>query len=245
MQDSFVRKAGNGLQANTHLLLAEASGAKYEAACEWGVHCVSKEWLFACAEEKRLVPVEDYPLDDHTKMDSHENEDEIEEVTVKDGDVTEAEDSKTGHQQPDRVKEMSACDGNKKDLMKPCSDALKEKDLPTSITPVAPGKPLLQVGKPFKPSFDLNDMMEYLKSPATCFTPRSKSRQSNGSFALDEFVGDQLRKALEITSGDTRKKSNKTAAKEEQENQSKTPSKDGNHVEKVSNGNNEKRLEKV
>ena len=64
-------------------------------------------------------------------------------------------------------------------------------------TPVPKVKPKLQIGKPFRPSFDLNDMMEYLKSPASCFTPRKDSRVSNSSFALDEFVGDQLRKAVE------------------------------------------------
>ena len=70
-------------------------------------------------------------------------------------------------------------------------------------TPGNKAKPLLQRGKPFRPSFDLGDMMDYLKSPASCFTPRTKGRASRGSFAFDEFVGNQLRKALEITGGNS------------------------------------------
>ena len=74
MQDSFARKAGNGMQANTHLLLEEAFGAKYEAACNWGIECVSKEWLFACAEKKRLMSAADFPLKEHVEEGDSEEE---------------------------------------------------------------------------------------------------------------------------------------------------------------------------
>ena len=75
-------------------------------------------------------------------------------------------------------------------------------------------KPKLQIGKPFRPSFDLNDMMEYLKSPASCFTPRKDSRVSNSSFALGEFVGDQLCKAVENMGGNASKTSDIENAKD-------------------------------
>ena len=89
-------------------------------------------------------------------------------------------------------------------------------------TPVPKVKPKLQIGKPFRPSFDLNDMMEYLKSPASCFTPRKDSRVSNSSFALDEFVGDQLRKAVENMGANASKTSDMENANNVEGHNSKT-----------------------
>lgn len=53
---------------NTHLICKEASGKKFEKACEWGLHVVSLDWLFhvvkcgyrrGCEEEFSLVKPND------------------------------------------------------------------------------------------------------------------------------------------------------------------------------------------
>ena len=63
------------MQANTHLLLEDASGAKYEAACIWGIKCVSKDWLFACAKKKGFMSAADFPLKEHVEEGDSEKED--------------------------------------------------------------------------------------------------------------------------------------------------------------------------
>ena len=254
MQDNFVRKATNDLLANTHLMLAEASGAKYEAACKWGVTCVSKEWLFACAEQKKLMPVEDFPLKkEEMEEDGEEEDDEEQEEEQKnkigmktedaeelrgnisrddaiDYSAKEVEDNededKAGYGTEDESRigpnhglTVAESSSNRRPALGNATKDLHEQEddpppnfedvNPASkplLTPANKARPLLQRGKPFRPSFDLNDMMEYLKSPASCFTPRTKSRASRGSFAFDEFVGNQLRKALEITGGNGSKR---------------------------------------
>ena len=224
MQDSFVRKATEDLHANTHLLLAEASGPKYEAACKWGVTCVTKEWLFACGENKKLMPVEDFPLQ-HEQENEDEGRDEEEKEGKSEDDMNDdnrkeetrydikenasehevglvtaqpaVKSSSNDHPAHENGTEESHDQGDNLSANPPA--------MRPPTTPSIKVEPLLQRGKPFKPSFDLGDMMEYLKSPATCFTPRTKSRANRSSFAFDEFVGSQLRKALEITGGNSSK----------------------------------------
>ena len=222
MQDRFVRKATNELHANTHLLLAEASGPKYEAALKWGVTCVTKEWLFSCGENKKLMPVEDFPLQSKKEKEDDECDDEEKEEKSE-------EDIKDNNREEERrndVKENAPAheagviaaqpvvssnnhpaheNGTEEPHDQEDNPSANPKAIHPPSTPSSKVKPLLQRGKPFRPSFDLGDMMEYLKSPATCFTPRTKGRANRGSFAFDEFVGSQLRKALEITGGNSSK----------------------------------------
>ena len=256
MQDSFVRKATNDLHVNTHLLLAEACGAKYEAACKWGVACVTKEWLFACAENKKLMPVEEYPLLEEKKEHSLGNDGDEKEEESKGteyekngegqediktsalGNEPEIRTDKTAvlpvlksnsHPANENPAETSnllggnfpayprgvisdglspgGVDPDREDVNGVHPDGVNPNGVNPPKTPSRKVKPLLQHGEAFRPSFDLGDMMEYLKSPATCFTPRANSRASRSSFAFDEFVGKQLRKALEITSGNNSKES--------------------------------------
>ena len=39
----------------THLLCKFADGDKYEAACRWGIHVVTAEWIYACAMQVFLA----------------------------------------------------------------------------------------------------------------------------------------------------------------------------------------------
>ena len=223
MQDCFVRKTTKDLRANTHLLLAEASGNKFEAACKWGVTCVTKEWLFACGEKKKLVPAEDYPLKtENVNNESQDDGNDEEEKQQRNGNIG-SENLKVGlgnglHEEDAPAKKTLASaaepgvgSSSKTHLLEEdltvvsreqedCFPANHEQLAPPR-TPAKSIKPMLQREKPFRPSFDVGDVMEYLKSPATCFTPNKKGRDSRSSFAFDEFVGDQLRKAVEITGG--------------------------------------------
>ncbi|XP_023021117.2 mutagen-sensitive 101 isoform X1 [Leptinotarsa decemlineata] len=63
-QEQFarVRSEAKGVLASTHLVSAEATGKKYEAALKWGLPVLSKEWLLDCAKTERLVYEADYLL---------------------------------------------------------------------------------------------------------------------------------------------------------------------------------------
>ena len=223
MQDNFVRKATKNLQANTHLLLAEASGNKFEAACKWGVTCVTKEWLFACGENKKLVPAEDFPLKKEIDNSKSEDDGSEEEEKLQNGEDITSDNSNADQRSvlpeeeaPARktlasaaesvvastskihpLEEDVAVESREQEDYFPANDEQFE----PPRTPAKNIKPMLQREKPFRPSFDVGDVMEYLKSPATCFTPNKTGRDSRSSFAFDEFVGNQLRKAVEITGG--------------------------------------------
>ncbi|GAB1609328.1 DNA topoisomerase 2-binding protein 1-like [Argonauta hians] len=56
----FVKKPTKGMLSNTHLVVQEAEGAKYEAAIKWKVHAVKKDWLIACAASGKLEPEHQY-----------------------------------------------------------------------------------------------------------------------------------------------------------------------------------------
>lgn len=38
----------------THLLCKFATGPKYEAACKWGIHSITSEWMYECV--KQVLP---------------------------------------------------------------------------------------------------------------------------------------------------------------------------------------------
>lgn len=35
----------------THLLCKFANGPKYEAACKWGIHSITSDWIFECVNQ--------------------------------------------------------------------------------------------------------------------------------------------------------------------------------------------------
>ncbi|KAI0859138.1 hypothetical protein F4860DRAFT_484021 [Xylaria cubensis] len=44
----------------THLIVARPEGKKYNAACRWGIHCISIEWLHDCVERGMILNEECY-----------------------------------------------------------------------------------------------------------------------------------------------------------------------------------------
>ncbi|XP_029646885.1 DNA topoisomerase 2-binding protein 1-like isoform X1 [Octopus sinensis] len=56
----FVKKPTKGMLSNTHLVVKEAEGQKYEAAIKWKVHVVKIEWILACAKSGKLEPEDNY-----------------------------------------------------------------------------------------------------------------------------------------------------------------------------------------
>ncbi|XP_038700037.1 DNA topoisomerase 2-binding protein 1-A isoform X2 [Tripterygium wilfordii] len=44
----------------THLLCKFANGPKYEAACKWGIHVVTSEWLYECVRQNEVVALDSF-----------------------------------------------------------------------------------------------------------------------------------------------------------------------------------------
>ncbi|KAI0554347.1 hypothetical protein F4679DRAFT_354243 [Xylaria curta] len=44
----------------THLIVAKPEGKKYNAACRWGIHCITIEWLHDCVERGMILNEECY-----------------------------------------------------------------------------------------------------------------------------------------------------------------------------------------
>ncbi|KAJ8307553.1 hypothetical protein KUTeg_015637 [Tegillarca granosa] len=59
----FARTQSKGLLPNTHLILKEAGGSKYEAAKKWGIPALSKNWLLKCAKTGRRESESEYEID--------------------------------------------------------------------------------------------------------------------------------------------------------------------------------------
>ncbi|PON91554.1 BRCT domain containing protein [Trema orientale] len=53
----------------THLLCKFASGPKYEAACKWGIHSITSEWIYACVKQNKLVPLDRFAPKEITAQD--------------------------------------------------------------------------------------------------------------------------------------------------------------------------------
>eukprot|EP00794_Sanderia_malayensis_P005713 gene5713-6413_t len=246
VQDNLARKSTEDHRANTHLLLMEATGTKYEAAVRWGVKCVSKQWLCACAAKRTMVKPEKYPLRgcgsdieaEHQVTLGAENDTSLQQKQascLSNADVTMEEQKKLS----------DACynDGNKD--ARPTSDgavefkadnnltaveAIENKnadnqlsddsvfDIQSAVqktalhTPRYQAKALatpasrpraIRIRSNFKPSFDLSDVGELLRSPA-CFNKKSdNAAASGGDDSLVELFNNNLQKALKFVCAET------------------------------------------
>ena len=61
-QEYFSRSAKTNILANTHLILQEPLGSKYEAAVNWKIPALRADWLYECARHSRKVPEAPYTL---------------------------------------------------------------------------------------------------------------------------------------------------------------------------------------
>ncbi|CAA0827245.1 transcription coactivators [Striga hermonthica] len=55
----------------THLLCKFADGDKYEAACRWGIHVVTAEWIFECTTQNKIVDLERFHPKELISQDRH------------------------------------------------------------------------------------------------------------------------------------------------------------------------------
>lgn len=198
-QEYFVRKASRNYQASTHLLCQGPDGNKYKAAMKWNIPVVSQEWLFACAASGTLVPIDDYPVDKDIansegknaaspsknlgKAKTSMNEDV---KSVQEEVAMEISDASSAVQPAPSHKVESASDAS---LDKPIGDNGSVQKRPVK-------RPSLY-NRPFRPSFDLADVMEELASPACPSFRSRKSRGSRNSFPLDDFFAENIKHTLQ------------------------------------------------
>ncbi|KAK4382944.1 hypothetical protein Sango_2823600 [Sesamum angolense] len=53
----------------THLLCKFADGDKYEAACRWGIHVVTADWIYECATKNKVVDLKGFYPKELTSQD--------------------------------------------------------------------------------------------------------------------------------------------------------------------------------
>ncbi|KAH6769080.1 hypothetical protein C2S51_014416 [Perilla frutescens var. frutescens] len=56
----------------THLLSKFTDGDKYEAACRWGIHVVTADWIYECARQNKVVDVKGFSPKELTSQDRQE-----------------------------------------------------------------------------------------------------------------------------------------------------------------------------
>ena len=161
---------------------------------KWNIPVVSREWLFACAASGTVVPIDKYPVDKDkvTEMDNVDirplenlrpnellTKDNAEEVNVKAQEEIPMETN-------DPASAMQVANVNKVT----CNNGSTHK---------RPVKRPSIYNRPFRPSFDLTDVMEELASPA-CHSHSLKSRKSRASrnsFPLDDFFAENIKQTLQ------------------------------------------------
>lgn len=189
-QEYFVRKASGSHEASTHLLCQDPDGNKYKAAMKWNIPVVSREWLFACAANDALVPIDKYPVgcDEKIVMDAHplENQrmnksstkEEPQNVNLR------SADEEIPMETNDAASAIQAVNVNK--ATGSHGSTQKQPVKRTSI-----------YNRPFRPSFDLTDVMAELASPAFPSLRSRKSRGSRNSFPLDDFFAENIKQTLQ------------------------------------------------
>lgn len=53
----------------THLICKFSDGPKYEAACKWGIHSITAEWIYECVRQSKLVSLDLYRPKEVTAQD--------------------------------------------------------------------------------------------------------------------------------------------------------------------------------
>ena len=191
-QEYFVRKASANYEASTHLLCREPDGNKYKAARKWNIPVVSREWLFACAASGTLIPIDKYPVgsDKRFVMDDF-NACPSEELRA-DGLDTKDTALKVNIATEDKIP-MEISDATSSLHAVNVNSATGDH----GSTQKQPVKRLSIYFRPFRPSFDLADVMEELASPACPSLRSRKSRGSRNSFPLDDFFAENIKQTLQ------------------------------------------------
>ncbi|XP_038898756.1 DNA topoisomerase 2-binding protein 1 isoform X2 [Benincasa hispida] len=53
----------------THLICKFSDGMKYEAACKWGIHSITAEWIYECVRQSKIVSLDLYRPKEVTAQD--------------------------------------------------------------------------------------------------------------------------------------------------------------------------------
>lgn len=206
-QEFFSRTTRTDLLGNTHLLLQEPTGSKYNAAIHWNIPAVSTNWLFECACSGTQLAEEPFRID--KEQSEGEEEEEIETVgektaTSEEFRVPERSGSKSELERANVPELEETKDEIKAPLDKAKDAASTEVSMPTSAHPVI-NKPPAYFGRPKRPSFDLTDAIEVLQSPYCSSGSGSSSahsrlsRSSRSSFLLDDYIQEHMQAALKNT----------------------------------------------
>ncbi|NXN86326.1 TOPB1 protein, partial [Bombycilla garrulus] len=196
VQEFFVRKASakKGMFASTHLVVREPNGSKYEAAKKWNLPAVTAAWLLQSARTGKRA--------DESKFLVEDAEAEDIESFVTQLSKTPAAAKSDSIQPTHLLGAVTPLDINRfqsKAFQAVISHRTGE------TTPVAQGGPLqkepslsldtpskfLSKDKLFKPSFDVKDALEALKTPTG---PEQRTRKP--STPLSEVIGRNLKLAL-------------------------------------------------
>lgn len=203
-QEYFVRKASQNYQASTHLVCQDQNGSKYKAAVKWNIPVVSGEWLLACAVTGTLVPVEDYPVgedfvDADSRKGAHPSDNlgsEERSPVVKDANTENAKPvqeevaMETSESSAEHLATLNDLEGQ--NVVN--SDQLPEDNTEAQKRPMK--RPSIY-NHPFRPSFDLTDVMGELASPVRPSVRCRKSRASRSSFPLDDFFTENIQQTLQ------------------------------------------------
>lgn len=166
-------------------------GNKYKAAIKWNIPVVSRDWLFACASDGTLVPFDKYPVSSDKKLamdvidpcppeelrvDNEDTKDSTQLLNLKTDKVELPMETTDDASVPHGQKANSGSGGS---------------------TEKQPVKRPSMYFRPFRPSFDLADVMEELASPACPSLRGRKSRGSRNSFPLDDLFAENIKQTLQ------------------------------------------------
>lgn len=160
-------------------------GNKYKAAIKWNIPVVSRDWLFACASDGTLVPFDKYPVSIDKKL-------AMDVIDPCPPEKLRADTTQLSNLKTDEVElPMETTD----DTSVP--HAQKANSGSGGSTEKQPVKRPSMYFRPFRPSFDLADVMEELASPACPSLRGRKSRGSRNSFPLDDLFAENIKQTLQ------------------------------------------------
>lgn len=168
---------------------------------KWNLPVVSQRWLFACAVRGTLVSVSEFPVSkDHVSIPSKADANPVERMTE---DRSSSKESTKDDNERTAQEEVRL---ETDDVLSTEFPALPHKKETTNAAkPIADGSSALKqpikrpsiYSRPFRPSFDLADVMEELQSPACASLRSRKSRGSRNSFPLDDFFAENIKQTLQ------------------------------------------------
>lgn len=171
---------------------------------KWNLPVVSQQWLFACATRGTLVSVSEFPVSkDHVSIPSKADANPVEQMTE---DVSSSKESTKDDNERTAQGEVGMETDNVLSSELPALPLKKETMVAVNADkPIADGSSALKqpikrpsiYSRPFRPSFDLADVMEELQSPACASLRSRKSRGSRNSFPLDDFFAENIKQTLQ------------------------------------------------